>query len=98
MSAIRFGDGAGFVGYSSDVTRIRNQRRALIVRRVRAMKTRARKLVSIRTRNRMSASAESRRDRDRELRGLDPIDTSIETGGNPDHDIDQLPDALLEDR
>lgn len=87
MSAERFGG-----GFAGSRHQSRNQRRALIVRRVAARAKREA------TRRKMSASAHHRVDRERMERGLDPVDRTIEHAGNPDHEIDQLPDSLLEDR
>lgn len=45
-----------------------------------------------------SVAAERRQDRERAQRGMDPIDHTLEHAGNPDHELDMMPDSLTEDR
>lgn len=77
--------------------RTRNIRRALIVRRHRATVTPTRKPWSAESRARARASAQARYDRERAAIGLEPIDYTLEHAGNPDHELDMVPDSLLGD-
>jgi len=97
---------SAFVGYSSDPDHRRAQRLALIKQQNRlrspppapVAKDRRRKPRSEATIAKLRAAAHARWDRERELRGLDPVDTSIDAAGNPDFELDLVPDSLLSDR
>jgi hypothetical protein len=87
-----------FVGHTSDQTRFLAERRRLIAQRVAVMQVRRKGRPSPERRAKLVVAARARWAADRERLGLEPRDRTIEHGGSPDYEMDQVPDSLTEDR
>jgi hypothetical protein len=87
-----------FVGHTSDATRRLAERRRLIAQRNRVMQARRKGRPSPERREKLREAARARWAAARDRLGLEPRDRTIEHGGSPDFELDQVPDSLTEDR
>lgn len=87
-----------FVGHTSNATRRMTERRRLIAQRHRVLQARRKGRPSPERRAKLREAARARWAADRERRNLDPRDTTVEHAGNPDFELDEVPDSLTGDR